>query len=508
MDEEIRNLLKKGVAAAKQGDHETARKIFEQVIEQDDENVTAWLWLYRVVDDPDEKRICLTTVLQLDPENETAQKLLIKLDTQRKTSRANEEVLPGVTRRQLQLAGLAIAVVVVLLLVIIIAITGQNRARQAAEATQVAILQRAPTETLQARETATQEAATNLTATAEIVMATQLALASPTPSPSPTRSVELPPTWTPAQSPTPTPTVFVRPTALPAPQLPGIISGWGGRDLLNNGFLEARVYELQGGANNFTTITDDPAQHVIIDPRDGLRLIYTQSFTMGGTGLFAINRNGSQPDALSAQWIRTQAILDPQMPRWSFDGTQIVFVAQAQDTLTQEIYMFNLSGGFARITTDQATYTWPSLSPDGSQIAAIRNDIGGATPGPDIVIISVSRPDVQRALTTDFNSIIEEAPVWSPDGLQIAYAAAQSNNPNQFDIYVRLADGTGTPTKITSEASGSDNRFPVFSPDGRYLAFASNRNGNYEIYIYEFATGQVWQVTDNLEDDFPYAWVN
>ncbi|RMG83045.1 MAG: hypothetical protein D6712_13730 [Chloroflexi bacterium] len=104
--------------------------------------------------------------------------------------------------------------------------------------------------------------------------------------------------------------------------------------------------------------------------------------------------------------------------------------------------------------------------------------------------------------------MIEEAPVWSPDGLQIAYAAAQSNNPNQFDIYVRLADGTGTPTKITSEASGSDNRFPVFSPDGRYLAFASNRNGNYEIYIYEFATGQVWQVTDNLEDDFPYAWVN
>ncbi len=47
-----------------------------------------------------------------------------------------------------------------------------------------------------------------------------------------------------------------------------------------------------------------------------------------------------------------------------------------------------------------------------------------------------------------------------------------------------------------------------FSPDGRYLAFASDRSGNYDIYIYEFMTGQTWQLTDTEEEDYPGGWAN
>lgn len=78
----IEQLLREGIAAAQAGQKEEARQLLLQVIAQDEEMEAAWLWLSGVVDDPEEKEICLENVLALNPGNTAAQNGLRRLREQ------------------------------------------------------------------------------------------------------------------------------------------------------------------------------------------------------------------------------------------------------------------------------------------------------------------------------------------------------------------------------------------------------------------------------------------
>jgi tetratricopeptide (TPR) repeat protein len=64
--------LRVGIEAAKAGENDKARRLLEQVIEADQTNETAWLWLSAVVDTREEKIKCLETALNLNPVNQDA----------------------------------------------------------------------------------------------------------------------------------------------------------------------------------------------------------------------------------------------------------------------------------------------------------------------------------------------------------------------------------------------------------------------------------------------------
>ncbi len=66
--------LREGIAAAKAGQRERARELLTRVVEQDEENLAAWLWLSGAVDGLDDKEVCLENALELDPGNEAAHK--------------------------------------------------------------------------------------------------------------------------------------------------------------------------------------------------------------------------------------------------------------------------------------------------------------------------------------------------------------------------------------------------------------------------------------------------
>ncbi|GAB4548576.1 MAG: hypothetical protein Kow0063_43520 [Anaerolineae bacterium] len=80
--------LREGVTAARAGQRERARDLLMQVVERDEENVQAWLWLSSVVDSLDERETCLEKVLDLDPGNDAARKGLAWVRQQRKASPA------------------------------------------------------------------------------------------------------------------------------------------------------------------------------------------------------------------------------------------------------------------------------------------------------------------------------------------------------------------------------------------------------------------------------------
>jgi tetratricopeptide (TPR) repeat protein len=62
----------RGIAAARAGRRSEARALLMRVVERDERNEQAWLWLSGVVDEPAEVQTCLENVLELNPGNTRA----------------------------------------------------------------------------------------------------------------------------------------------------------------------------------------------------------------------------------------------------------------------------------------------------------------------------------------------------------------------------------------------------------------------------------------------------
>jgi hypothetical protein len=89
------DLLREGIAAAKAGQREHARDLLMRVVEQDEENALAWLWLSGVVDSLDDREICLENVLALDPDNDAARRGLAWMRKQKGTrAPSSTETMP------------------------------------------------------------------------------------------------------------------------------------------------------------------------------------------------------------------------------------------------------------------------------------------------------------------------------------------------------------------------------------------------------------------------------
>jgi HEAT repeat protein len=85
------NLMEMGLAAARSGNRDEARMFLEAVTLQEPDNEQAFLWLAFVLDDPKLAIRCLERVLEINPDNERAERGLSWL----RSRRAGEgEVLP------------------------------------------------------------------------------------------------------------------------------------------------------------------------------------------------------------------------------------------------------------------------------------------------------------------------------------------------------------------------------------------------------------------------------
>jgi tetratricopeptide (TPR) repeat protein len=77
--DEIKLWLTDGIAAAKADKRAEARELLLRVVDADENNVQAWLWLSGVVTTLEDREVCLQNVLALDPVNEAAQRGLAKV---------------------------------------------------------------------------------------------------------------------------------------------------------------------------------------------------------------------------------------------------------------------------------------------------------------------------------------------------------------------------------------------------------------------------------------------
>jgi WD40 repeat protein len=249
-----------------------------------------------------------------------------------------------------------------------------------------------------------------------------------------------------------------------------------------------------------------------------------QSFDeMGTVGLqFEILNKEDAPAVRQALTDRAQAAIR----KGAADGTAQRFLAHQNRmrlaSTRMQLTVFDRSGNVVSKVGDPASYTQPAFSPDGTRIAAIRTDAG--TGNQDVWVVDIATG--KGAAITGQEDTSKVAPVWSPDGKQIAYITATDNGqvisrkasdgsgaeeilyrnhrgaPGLFITdwspdgrFLCLWAGNDTMFLLPVDADRSGDRKPIelkkpeffgrggrLSPDGRYLAYNSNVSGRFEVY--------------------------
>jgi eukaryotic-like serine/threonine-protein kinase len=211
----------------------------------------------------------------------------------------------------------------------------------------------------------------------------------------------------------------------------------------------------------------------------------------------------------------------------SQDGSLAAFVQGVSES------RLGLLGGGSQVqvlTQETRRYRHPRVSPDGSRIAL---DVTGSDGAQDVWVFDVKSGALTR-LTFDGRSA---DPLWSPDGLRIAFSRMEAA-ALATDTYEVAADGSGTPKLLVGgpgsqwpgawmpdgktlifdeihpgplmhigtlgpdgkrttivEQPNASTRLPAISPDGRWIAYASNESGRVEVYVRAMQGSGRWQAS-------------
>ncbi len=180
-------------------------------------------------------------------------------------------------------------------------------------------------------------------------------------------------------------------------------------------------------------------------------------------------------------------------PRWSPDGSQILFTSDRDGNL--ELYVTSADGtNPTRLTWNPGEDIGGAWSPDGSKIAFASSRGWNRE-------IYVMRADGTDFIRLTNNTAFELSRVaWSPDGSRIAFDAFLFGNA---DIYVINVNGTNE-TQLTHDQA--EDRYPMWSPDGQRIGFTSDRDGDDEIYLMDADGTGLVRLTNSPGLDVLDSW--
>jgi serine/threonine protein kinase/Tol biopolymer transport system component len=153
---------------------------------------------------------------------------------------------------------------------------------------------------------------------------------------------------------------------------------------------------------------------------------------------------------------------------WMPDSEHMVLGLTTMGTSESHLWMADLKSDRAWVLTNGAgSESYPSASPDGTQVA-----FSSGESDYDIVEIS-SRGIRSRPFDATRN---ESDPVWSPDERMLAYV---TDRTGQDEIWVSSGDGRAAHRPLVAQSHFGDDRTimlaaPVFSPDGQRIAYQRN----------------------------------
>ena len=287
--------------------------------------------------------------------------------------------------------------------------------------------------------------------------------------------------------PTPVPTVAPAPSPTETEAVTYV--GGGGRIVFVSDREDGRtlqIWTMNPDGSDPRQLTFGPGDKT--QPRwspDGSRLLYVAADPGHGLDVWVINADGSGATNL------TQSLGDDTDPAWSPQGDRIAFTSTRVNDLRQ-VFVADISclpmpescslGRAHNLSAGYAVEYSPAWTHDGLRLAVVAS-INGA-PG-RIFFRSLAGGEPTQFDRSD-RLIGADTLDWSPDGTYLAFTWRQ---PTTTEIYIVPVDHPTQPVRLTNSLG---NKEPAFSPDGGYIVFTSTRDQNPEIYLMSVAgTGQV-----------------
>lgn len=154
-----------------------------------------------------------------------------------------------------------------------------------------------------------------------------------------------------------------------------------------------------------------------------------------------------------------------EMPTFSPDGKRIAFASDRSGSW--DIYVMDARGGQAvQVTSDPTHEVHPTWSHDGTRLAYCV--YGGPSGQWEIVVVDVDNPAAKRFIGHGL------FPAWSPHEDKILFQRARQRGTRWFSIWtVDLVEGQAlSPTEIAA-SSNAALITPAWSPDGEHIVFCT-----------------------------------
>lgn len=236
-----------------------------------------------------------------------------------------------------------------------------------------------------------------------------------------------------------------------------------------------RIYLMDSDGTNVVRLTSGsaPDSYPSWSP-DGSKIVFERA--EGGAGIYIMNADGSNVQRLSG----APPIKDVN-PTFSPDGARILFVSITNQPDTQQgiapisqMMTMNVDGTNASpiFAADNYYYIEPRWSPDGSKVVFMSNR--GSTDNTNNIFIMNADGTNIKQLTK--NQGQNGDPVWSPDGRRISFGSNREGN-DRVNIFVMNPDGSGV-TQLTHFPALEEAGDTSWSPDGKKITFQWDKNGN------------------------------
>jgi Tol biopolymer transport system component len=176
-----------------------------------------------------------------------------------------------------------------------------------------------------------------------------------------------------------------------------------------------------------------------------------------------MNFNGNRELILKSEPVNREIRVSP-------DGMRLAFSKEA------DIWVYDMSlKTQIRITSDAAIDAAPVWSPDGRRITFCSNRMG-------TMDIYEKSTDGTGAVVKLYGSGEPVRPKsWSPNGKVLVFVKETQSSGD--DIWLLSFSGEGQASASEFVSTSFHDRQPVFSPDGLWIAYISDESGEFDVYI-------------------------
>jgi len=151
-----------------------------------------------------------------------------------------------------------------------------------------------------------------------------------------------------------------------------------------------------------------------------------------------------------------------------------------------EVFTLDLTSGSVRQLTHGQRARDPDLASDTSLLVFVSN---GSSQN-DLKLLDLRTGKVSRLTETE-NHTAYHGPRFSPSGKWIAVGVSRPGGYADIELVDRR---TGWTIPVTHDRA--NDLSPTWSRTGKFLYFVSDRTGVFNLYVYQLATGKIFQVTN------------